>query len=294
MKWPCITLIIAPPFSRCFFVHSCPLRGLRMVDCASWVCIIPSMIVTPYRWMSVLMSGHKYFFCLLLPFSAQKAGIGVPRARQMGHQNGGMALLGVNDTKCFNEVQHLSPCVWQIGSTGKLEQMMWALAWRKRGAGRRGGGGVGMRETNLKKRLGGYLDALCFFFFFFFFAASWSTCWKWDCLVSSMVSMIPMVNASWLWKFCFYPVYLSVACQVVFSRSRIDLPKHKLDEKHEKTYVMPKEWETGLHVWVGCSCLFESLFVLHILIGMQNEPGRETNKLIIVPLGHVLFFLRFS
>ena len=60
----------------------------------------------------------------------------------MGHQKRGMALLGVNDTKCFNEVQHRSHCVWQIGSTGKLEQMMWALAWRKREAGR----GVGVGE----------------------------------------------------------------------------------------------------------------------------------------------------
>ena len=76
-----------------------------------------------------------------------------------------MALLGVNDTKCFNEVQNLSPCVWQIGTTGKLEQMMWGTGLE----GVRGGEGGGGRETSLEKRLRGYLDALCLFFSFFFF-----------------------------------------------------------------------------------------------------------------------------
>ena len=48
----------------------------------------------------------------------------------------------------------------KLESTGKLEQMMWALAWRERGAGRGGGG---------KPILKSGLHALFFFFFFFFF-----------------------------------------------------------------------------------------------------------------------------
>ena len=77
-----------------------------------------------------------------------------------------MALLGVNDTKCFNEVQHLSPCVWQIGTTGKLEQMMWALAWREREAGRGGGGERPILKSGLEDI---WTPSVFFFFFFFFF-----------------------------------------------------------------------------------------------------------------------------
>ena len=162
---------------------------------------------------------------IVLPFFfAQKAGAGVPRARRMGHQSWGMPLLGVNDTKCFNEVQPLSPCDWQVGSTGKLECGHWP------------GRGVGRRETNLYKaawRRSGVWASFFFFFFFFFFCCtvSWPTCLKWDCLVSSMVSMISKVNAPWPWQFRIsslkYPVYVLVVFQVVFFflRTSIDFPK---------------------------------------------------------------------
>ena len=51
-----------------------------------------------------------------------------------------------------------------------------------------------------------------------------------------------------------------------------------------------------LHVWVyGRSCIFWGLCFLfsHARIGLLIEPGRETEKLIIVHLGRVVFFSLF-
>ena len=240
MKWPCITLIIAPPFSRWFFVHSNPLRGMRMVDCASWVCITPSMIVTPYRWMLVLMCGHKYFFAFYCHFLHRKLELVCQEPGRWDIKNEAW-LYSAWTTPKFNASTKYSTYRLVFG---KLEPRVslnkWCGHWPGGREGRGGGGGGGI-DQSWRSGLEDIWTPSVFFFFFFFFccSASRSTCLKWDCLVSSMVSMIPMVNASWPWQFLFYPVYLLVACQVVFSRSRIDLPKHKLDEKHEKTYAMP-------------------------------------------------------
>ena len=156
MKWPCITLIIAPPFSRWFFVHSYPLRGMRMVDCASWVCITPSMIVTTYRWMLVLMCGHKYFFAFYCHFLHRKLELVCQEPGRWDIKNEAW-LYSAWTTPNASTKYSTNRLVF-----GKLEPRVSLNIWCGHWPGGEGGGGEGGGETNLEKWL-------IFFFFFFFF-----------------------------------------------------------------------------------------------------------------------------